>query len=66
MATTQDKEIVADGASSRPILRRAERTEVYKFLEAMAWEIGRTGDPGLESRFRAIVQRVAAAPPPAR
>ena len=34
MATTQDKEIVADGASSRPVLRRAERTEVYKFLES--------------------------------
>ena len=34
MATTQDKDIVADGASSRPVLRRAERTEVYQFLKS--------------------------------
>ena len=44
--------------------REFSDSEVYKFLEALAWEIGRTGDPGLESRFRAIVQRVAAAQHP--
>ena len=36
-------------------------SEVYKALEAMAWEIGRADDAGLEARFRAIVARVAAA-----
>ncbi|GIE54518.1 hypothetical protein Ani05nite_80520 [Amorphoplanes nipponensis] len=39
-------------------------TEVYKLLEAMAWEHGRTGDAGLDARFRAIVARVAAAQEP--
>ncbi|MEO3924223.1 beta-L-arabinofuranosidase domain-containing protein [Micromonosporaceae bacterium B7E4] len=41
--------------------REFSDSEVYKFLEAMAWEIGRTGDPGLEARFRAVVDRVARA-----
>jgi len=41
--------------------REFSDSEVYKFLEAMAWEIGRSGDAGLESRFRAVVWRVAAA-----
>ncbi|WP_241160989.1 glycoside hydrolase family 127 protein [Plantibacter sp. PA-3-X8] len=37
-------------------------SEVYKYLEAVAWELGRLGgDEALESRFRAIVDRVAAA-----
>jgi DUF1680 family protein len=44
--------------------REFSDSEVYKLLEAMAWEIGRTGDDGLESRFRAIVRRVAAAQEP--
>ncbi|MFC3688003.1 glycoside hydrolase family 127 protein [Aquipuribacter hungaricus] len=39
-------------------------TEVYKLLEAMAWEIGRTGSPALEARFAAIVSRVSAAQEP--
>ncbi|MBE1489389.1 DUF1680 family protein [Plantactinospora soyae] len=41
--------------------REFSDSEVYKYLEAMAWEIGRTGDPELESRFRAVVTRVARA-----
>jgi uncharacterized protein len=41
--------------------REFSDSEVYKFLEALAWEIGRSGDEGLESRFRAVVWRVAAA-----
>ncbi|WP_406080862.1 glycoside hydrolase family 127 protein [Micromonospora sp. NBC_00858] len=41
--------------------REFSDSEIYKFLEAMAWEIGRTGDAELETRFRAIVRRVAAA-----
>ncbi|MBM7494296.1 DUF1680 family protein [Micromonospora luteifusca] len=41
--------------------REFSDSEIYKLLEAMAWEIGRTGDAQLESRFRAVVRRVAAA-----
>jgi DUF1680 family protein len=41
--------------------REFSDSEVYKYLEAVAWEIGRSDDPGLEGRFRAIVARVAAA-----
>nr|WP_251050582.1 MULTISPECIES: beta-L-arabinofuranosidase domain-containing protein [unclassified Microbacterium] len=39
-------------------------SEIYKYLEALAWEIGRTdaaADSALESRFRGVVDRVAAA-----
>jgi DUF1680 family protein len=41
--------------------REFSDSEVYKTLEAMAWEIGRQDDPSMEQRFRAIVGRVAAA-----
>ncbi|GFJ93961.1 glycoside hydrolase family 127 protein [Phytohabitans rumicis] len=44
--------------------REFSDSEVYKYLEALAWEIGRNGDAGLESRFRAVVRRVAAAQEP--
>ncbi|GIG22956.1 hypothetical protein Cch01nite_36800 [Cellulomonas chitinilytica] len=44
--------------------REFSDSEVYKLLEAMAWEIGRTGDDALEARFTAIVARVAAAQEP--
>lgn len=36
-------------------------SEVYKLLEAMAWELGRAGDPGLEATYERLVERVAAA-----
>jgi DUF1680 family protein len=36
-------------------------SEVYKLLEAMATEIGRTGDEALEARFTALAERVASA-----
>jgi DUF1680 family protein len=36
-------------------------SEVYKFLEAMAWEVGRTGDADLDAAFTALARRVAAA-----
>jgi DUF1680 family protein len=39
-------------------------SEIYKLLEAMAWEIGRTGDEALDGRFQAIVARVGAAQEP--
>lgn len=51
-------------AGTLPTGRRGREfadSEVYKYLEALAWEIGRTADDGLEQRFRAIVDRVAAA-----
>ncbi|WP_010524460.1 glycoside hydrolase family 127 protein [Nesterenkonia sp. F] len=36
-------------------------SEVYKLLEGMAWEIGRTGDEALDERLRRLAARVAAA-----
>lgn len=44
--------------------REFSDSEVYKLLEAMAWEIGRTGDEDLDARFVALVARVAAAQEP--
>lgn len=47
--------------------REFSDSEVYKYLEALAWEIGRTDagvDDPLETRFRAVVARVAAAQEP--
>ncbi|MEU2700274.1 MULTISPECIES: glycoside hydrolase family 127 protein [Micromonospora] len=41
--------------------REFSDSEVYKYLEAMAWEIGRSGDPRLESVFGRVVSRVARA-----
>ncbi|GAA2631352.1 glycoside hydrolase family 127 protein [Paractinoplanes durhamensis] len=41
--------------------REFSDTEIYKLLEAMSWEYGRTGDAELEERYQAIVRRVAAA-----
>ena len=34
-------------------------SDVYKLMEAMAWEIGRTGNPDLERRFIALTERIA-------
>ncbi len=36
-------------------------SEIYKLLEAMAWELGRRTQPELDVRYRALVARVAAA-----
>jgi DUF1680 family protein len=44
--------------------REFSDTEIYKLLEAIAWEHGRTGDPELNARFESIVERVAAAQEP--
>jgi DUF1680 family protein len=41
--------------------REFSDSEVYKLLEAMAWELGRRHDADLEAHFHAIVARVAAA-----
>ncbi|WP_159621020.1 glycoside hydrolase family 127 protein [Ruania rhizosphaerae] len=36
-------------------------SEVYKLVEALAWEQGRTGDPAVEKMLTAVVDRIAAA-----
>ncbi|BDZ47470.1 hypothetical protein GCM10025866_33790 [Naasia aerilata] len=36
-------------------------SDVYKMLEAMAWEIGRSGNEAMDDRFRSYVSRVGAA-----
>lgn len=36
-------------------------SEVYKLLEALAWEHGRTGDPAVDAMLNKMVDRVAAA-----
>nr|WP_218221397.1 beta-L-arabinofuranosidase domain-containing protein [Nesterenkonia sp. Act20] len=36
-------------------------SEVYKLLEALAWEYGRTRDPEIDAIFESLVDRVAAA-----
>jgi uncharacterized protein len=44
--------------------REFSDSEIYKLLEAMAWEVGRTGDPELASRLLALTARIAAAQEP--
>jgi len=44
--------------------REFSDSETYKLLEAMAWEVGRTGDADLDRRLRALAARVAAAQEP--
>jgi DUF1680 family protein len=44
--------------------REFSDSEIYKYLEAVAWELGREPDAALEARFRAVVDRVAAAQEP--
>lgn len=39
--------------------REFSDSDVYKLMEAMAWEIGRTGDEHLEERFRSYTARIA-------
>ncbi|WP_061964220.1 glycoside hydrolase family 127 protein [Demequina aurantiaca] len=38
--------------------REFSDSDVYKLMEAMAWEIGRSGDGSLDSRFTALVGRI--------
>ncbi len=54
-------------AGTLPGARRGREfsdSEVYKLLEAMSWEVGRTGDADLDRRLRALAHRVAAAQEP--
>ncbi|MFG3340487.1 glycoside hydrolase family 127 protein [Glycomyces sp. NPDC048151] len=51
----------ATGAPFERAGREFSDSEVYKLAEAMAWEIGRTGDPGLEARFAELTAIIGAA-----
>lgn len=53
---------VAEGATGgeRPGWQFSD-SEVYKLLEALAWEYGRTGDPAVDALLGKVVDRVAAA-----
>ncbi|GEN81609.1 hypothetical protein N867_15275 [Actinotalea fermentans ATCC 43279 = JCM 9966 = DSM 3133] len=44
--------------------REFSDSEIYKLLEAMAWEVGRTGDRDMDARFRILAARVARAQEP--
>jgi len=57
-------DLVAAGDVSGRRGREFSDSEIYKCLEAMAWELGRRPDPGLEQRYARIVARVAAAQDP--
>ncbi|GAA2078109.1 glycoside hydrolase family 127 protein [Microbacterium hatanonis] len=51
-------------AGTLPAGRRGREfadSEIYKYLEALAWEIGRSDDVELEETFRSVVARVTAA-----
>ena len=39
--------------------REFSDSDVYKLIEAMTWEIGRTGDQDMDRRLRALVDRIA-------
>ncbi|MDY7101083.1 MAG: glycoside hydrolase family 127 protein [Actinomycetota bacterium] len=53
---------VADGTTGpdRPGWQFSD-SEVYKLIEALAWEHGRTGDPDVERRLRRLTTRIARA-----
>lgn len=39
--------------------REFSDSDVYKLMEAMAWEIGRTGDAAMDQRFQRLTARIA-------
>ncbi|MGP6176939.1 glycoside hydrolase family 127 protein [Microbacterium sp. A196] len=41
--------------------REFSDSDVYKLIEAMAWEIGRTQDAALEARYQALIARIVPA-----
>ena len=54
----------ADAIQGRHVGIEFVDSEVYKLLEAMAWELGREHSADLESRYRTLAGRVAAAQEP--
>jgi hypothetical protein len=57
-------QVAEGGPASARRGREFSDSEIYKFLEAVAWELARVDDPGLQARFDAVVARVAAAQQP--
>ncbi len=54
----------ADASQGRHVGIEFVDSEVYKLLEAMAWELGREHSADLERRYRTLAGRVAAAQEP--
>lgn len=54
-------DLVASGRTAERRGREFSDSEIYKFLEGAAWELGRRPDPALEKVFRQFAGRVAAA-----
>lgn len=52
---------VTGGLPARRRGREFSDSEVYKYLEALAWELGRLPDPARETEFRGLVSRIGAA-----
>ena len=52
---------VAGGMPAGRRGREFSDSEVYKYLEALAWELGRQPDPARETEFRGLVSRIGAA-----
>ncbi|WP_282944869.1 glycoside hydrolase family 127 protein [Cellulomonas endometrii] len=44
--------------------REFSDSDVYKMIEAMAWEVGRTGDPALEARIAELTAQIGAVQEP--
>ncbi|AEE44939.1 glycoside hydrolase family 127 protein [Cellulomonas fimi] len=44
--------------------REFSDSDVYKMIEAMAWEVGRTGDPALEARIQELTALIGAVQEP--
>lgn len=55
---------VSGGLPEQRSGREFSDSEVYKLLESMAWEIGRTGDAQMERRLHQLSSRVATAQEP--
>ena len=52
---------VTGGLSTGRRGREFSDSEVFKYLEALAWELARSYDPELETEFRGLVSRIGAA-----
>lgn len=57
--TTNFDAVVAGTIAQTRRGREFSDSDVYKLMEAMAWEIGRTGDEAMNARFEALVARIA-------
>jgi DUF1680 family protein len=57
-------DLTAEGRSPERAGREFADSEIYKLLEAMAWELDRRPDGVLEGRYRTLVSRVVAAQQP--